>query len=68
MHNKISYFLFVKTHCNNIELSVRKKTPGPKCRVVVKQYQSKKSENFVFSRGGVTSVTPFPLSSVLPEG
>jgi hypothetical protein len=28
----------------------------------------KKAENVVFSRDGVASVTPFPLSSIHPEG
>ncbi len=33
-----------------------------------KTVKIKNGENLVFSRGGVTSVTPFPVSSVLPEG
>jgi hypothetical protein len=33
-----------------------------------KTVKSKNGENLVFSRGGVTSVTPFPFSSAHSEG
>ena len=33
-----------------------------------KTVKLKNGENQWFSRGGVTEVTPFPVSSVLPEG
>ena len=38
-------------------------TPGGR-----KTVKSKNGENLVFSRGGVTSVTPFPFSSAHSEG
>jgi hypothetical protein len=38
------------------------------CQLAVKQFYPKNSENLVFSRDGVTSVTSSLLLSVLPEG
>ena len=42
--------------------------PRDESRGVIKRLYSKIDENLVFSRGGVTSVTPFPLSAIHSEG
>ena len=42
--------------------------PRPESRGVIKRLYSKIDENLVFSRIGVTSVTPFPLSAIHSEG
>jgi hypothetical protein len=44
-----------------------KKQPAGKIPGGRKTVKSKSGENLVFSRGGVTKVTPFPFSSVHSE-